>query len=156
MTGEPRCYMSYSPESKSLSSTAGRFSLTKTIRSSTLRKINFIKEIHYCREKAFLKRVRKFKYSTNLAFFETNLSFGPQISDAREKEVEFLKKDFLWSTINWSILTFSPMIFQIISVATYIFFSTADLDVLDAGKVFVSIELFNIIDYPFWVFVLII
>ena len=121
-----------------------------------MKKINFIKEIHYCREKAFLKRVRKFKYSTNLTFFETNLSFGPQISDAREKEVEFLKKDFLWSTINWSILTFSPMIFQIISVATYIFFSTADLDVLDAGKVFVSIELFNIIDYPFWVFVLII
>lgn len=72
-------------------------------------------------------------------------SFCLQISDAREKEVEYLKKDYFCSLINWSMFKLSPLLFLIIALGTYIFVSNEEVTV---EKAFVSIMVFNIIEYP--------
>lgn len=51
------------------------------------------------------------------------------------------------------MLTFSPVLFQIIAMGTYVFASTTNMVEFDAGKAFVSLMIFNIIYYPIWVFV---
>ncbi|XP_067242985.1 canalicular multispecific organic anion transporter 1 isoform X2 [Chanodichthys erythropterus] len=81
-----------------------------------------------------------------LKYYAWESSFESQVQEIREKELKVMRKYVYLSSVSIFIFSCAP---AIVSLATFAVFVAVDSDnVLDAGKAFTSISLFNILRFP--------
>ncbi|XP_072883060.1 ATP-binding cassette sub-family C member 2 [Hemitrygon akajei] len=73
-------------------------------------------------------------------------SFEQQIFEVREKELKMIKKSTFLLAVAIFLVTCTPFMVSLISFAVYL--AVDENHVLDAGKAFTSISLFNILRFP--------
>ncbi|XP_026080611.1 canalicular multispecific organic anion transporter 1-like isoform X1 [Carassius auratus] len=81
-----------------------------------------------------------------LKYYAWESSFETQVQEIREKELKVMRKFAYLSSVSTFIFSCAP---AIVSLATFaVFVSVSPDNILDAGKAFTSISLFNILRFP--------
>ncbi|CAF2155180.1 unnamed protein product [Rotaria magnacalcarata] len=85
-----------------------------------------------------------------LKLYAWEVAFIRSITRIRDKELEYIRKKAILTTISNILWTFTPILVGILTFATYVL--SSDTNILIADKAFVSIALFNLLRSPLVVF----
>ncbi|XP_062927402.1 canalicular multispecific organic anion transporter 1 isoform X1 [Mobula hypostoma] len=81
-----------------------------------------------------------------MKFYAWEPSFEQQILEIREKELKMIKKSSILLAVATFLVTCTPFMVSLVSFAVYL--AVDENHVLDAGKAFTSISLYNILRFP--------